>query len=372
MLAYPNTENERRVPFDDLRGVVAAIFERCGMSAANAGLLADTLVVADAQGVHSHGVLRVPDYVKKVTRDGVDPRGTPRVVREDAAAVVIDGGNSMGQIGSYAGMTKAIEVARAHALGFAAIRGSNHCGALQYFTRLALPHDMIGIMGTNALPTMAPWGGAEKIVGMNPLSIAIPAGEECPIVFDAAFATTAHGKIRVYAQKGVAIPPGWAFDAAGRPTTDPVKALVGLLQPSGGHKGVALALAMGILSSLLSGAGYGLELGNMEDGPRAGLDGHFCLAIRVSAFVDPAVFKARVDGIVREIHGCRRAPGVDRLYVPGELELETERLHRAEGIPLNDSTLDGVREAARRLGVDASALDVTAAPPARRRALAGR
>jgi LDH2 family malate/lactate/ureidoglycolate dehydrogenase len=357
MAAYPSTENERRIPLRDLHQVVTSIFVRCGMSEADAGLLADSLVVADVQGVHSHGTLRVPDYVHKLTAAGVDPKGRPRVVRQTGATVVVDAGNSMGQIAGMFAMERAIEAARAHGVGVAAVRGSNHCGALAYFTRMALAQDMIGLAATSALPTMAPWGGADKILGMNPLSIAIPAGRECPIVFDAAFAASSHGKLRVYHQKGVPIPEGWAYDADGRPTTDSAQALVGLLQPSGGHKGVALALAMGIVSTLLSGAAYGTELGNMIEGPRPGEDGHFFLALDTSAFVDPSVFKERVDTIVRQIHESRRAPGVERLYVPGELELLTERAYRESGIPLNEATLDGIRQTARKLGVDTTAID---------------
>src|SRR5690606_13897449 len=122
-----------------------------------------------------------------------------------------DGGNSMGQIGSYFAMQHAIDRARSTGLAAAAVRGSNHCGAMAFFAMLVLPHDMIGIATTNALPTMAPWGGAERILGINPLAVAIPAQEEKPIVFDAAFSGSSHGKIRIYQQKGQSLPEGWAL-----------------------------------------------------------------------------------------------------------------------------------------------------------------
>jgi LDH2 family malate/lactate/ureidoglycolate dehydrogenase len=273
-------------------------------------------------------------------------------VRDSGAALVVDGGNSMGQIATAFAARVAVLAARRHGVAAVAIRGSNHCGALAYYTRRIAAEEMIGLCVSNALPTMAPWGGVDKIVGMNPLSIAIPADREAPVVFDAAFAASSHGKIRVYDQKGIAIPAGWAYDAEGQPTTDPAAGLVGLLQPIGGHKGVALAMSMGILSTLLSGAAYGTELGNMVDGPRAGADGQLVLALNVAAFEDPQVFKRRVDAVAHEVHASRRAPGVDRLYVPGELEAETARLYAAEGIPLNDTTLDGLRQQAAKLGVD--------------------
>src|SRR5690606_3700127 len=153
----------------------------------DAALLAETLTVADLRGVHSHGTLRVGDYVKKLTVDGVDPRGRPRVVSDRGAAIVVARGNSMGQIGGVLAMQRAIEGASLTHAALAAVRGSNHCGAMAYFAMMARPADMIGICATNALPTMAAWGGAEKIVGINPLGVAIPAGSEVPIVLDAAF-----------------------------------------------------------------------------------------------------------------------------------------------------------------------------------------
>src|SRR5262249_40717720 len=276
-------------------------FQACDMSIEDARLLAETLVEADLRGCHSHGVLRVPEYVWKLRQGGANPRGKPFVVRDAKTALVVDGGNSMGQIGSHFAMREAIRRAREYNLALAAVRGSNHCGAMAYYAMLPLTEDMIGIASTNCLPTMAPWGGVDKILGINPLAVAIPAGEEYPIVFDAAFSGSSHGKIRVYHQKGEPIPSDWAFDADGRPTTDPAEALHGLMQPIGGYKGAGLALMMGILSTLLSGASYGSELGNMVDGPKAGQDGHFYLAVKVSAFVELSEFKRRVDGIIRQI-----------------------------------------------------------------------
>jgi LDH2 family malate/lactate/ureidoglycolate dehydrogenase len=223
---------------------------------------------------------------------------------------------------------------------------------MAYFAIQALPHEMIGIATTNALPTMAPWGGAEKILGINPLGVAIPAGEELPIVHDAAFSGSSHGKIRIYQQKGLPIPEGWALDKDGNPTTDAAAAIDGLLLPIGEFKGVALAMIMGILSSMLSGAAYGLELGNMEDGPRAGQDGHFVAAINIAAFEEVDRFKARVDKAIREIHEVRKAPGFDRTYAPGEVEQLREQEYRQHGIPLNEVTLADLRRVAQRFELE--------------------
>jgi LDH2 family malate/lactate/ureidoglycolate dehydrogenase len=337
-----------------LTSLAAAVFSQCGMRADDAGLLAESLVFADLRGVHSHGVLRVPEYVKKLTIGGVDPRGVPSVVRDVGACLVIDGGNAMGQIATDFAMKRVLERARTTGIAAAAIRGSNHNGAMAFYAMQALPHDMIGLATTNALPTMAPWGGAERLLGINPLGIAIPAAEEFPIVYDAAFSGSSHGKLRIYQQRGQPLPEGWALDAEGRPTTDPAAAIDGLLMPIGGYKGTALAMIMGILSSMLSGAAYGTELGDMERGPDPGRDGHFLLAIDVAAFEDVARFKARVDAAIRQIHTATPAPGVDRIYAPGEIEFLTEQTARRDGIPLTARTLADLRATAAGLGIESS------------------
>lgn len=343
--------DEKRIDADELRHLVTDIFTQVNMDADDAALLADSLVFADLGGIHSHGVLRVPEYVEKLTVKGVNPRGKPHIVHSFGGCVVVDGDNSMGQIGMAYAMQEVIRRAGEHGIAAAAIRGSNHSGAMAYFAVQALPHDMVGIATTNALPTMAPWGGAEKIVGINPLGVAIPTDQELPIVHDAAFSGSSHGKIRIHHQKNLPIPDTWALDKDGNPTTDPAAAIDGLLRPIGEFKGVSLALIMGILSSMLSGAAYGLELGNMEDGPRAGLDGHFVAAIHIGAFEQPDRFKARVDKAIREIHDVRKAPGFDRTYAPGELEQLRAQEYRRQGIPLNAVTLTGIQQVADRFGL---------------------
>lgn len=351
MAQYPGTESEQRIMPNALIEIVQAIFRRCGMGARDARLLAAALVDADQRGIHSHGTLRVPDYVRKLTEDGVDPRGRPTIIRDHGNAMIIDGGNAMGQIVADFAMRAAIKRAARAGIALAAARNSNHCGAMDRWASLALEHNMIGIAATNALPTMAPWGGTDKIVGINPLAVAFPASEEEPIVLDTAFGATAHGKIRVYHQKGERIPDGWAFDSNGQPTTDAAVALAGLIQPIGGHKGVGLAVVTGMLSTLLSGASYGTELGNMAAGPRPGQDGHVFIAIDVASFLPVAAFKARVDRIARQIRQSGRRAGIDALYPPGLLEAEFMRRYAVEGIPLNKETIAGLRTAAVQMKV---------------------
>ena len=356
MAIYPGIEGEARVPLSVLERMVQDIFVAAGMAERDAKIVADSLVHADLRGIHSHGVLRVPDYVYKLLKEGVDPRGVPKIVSENGAALVVDGANNLGQIAMSFAMESAIARAKDINVAFCAVGGSNHAGTMDHYVRMALAHDMIGLAGTNALPTMAPWGGKEKLVGINPLGIAIPGSNGRAFLLDFAFGATAHGKIRVYAQKGQPIPENWAFDIDGRPTTDAEAALAGLIQPIGAFKGIGLGMAVGMLSSLLSGAAYGTESGNMVDGPRPGVDGQFAMAINIAGFTDVAAFKSRVDQILAQIRNSDRTEGVERIYSPGEIEADFEIAFRRDGIPLNEETIRGLLQSAETVGVASETL----------------
>ena len=213
---------------------------------------------------------------------------------------------------------------------------------------------MIGIVGSNALPTMAPIGGIDKIVGMNPISFAAPRAGGRPVVLDLALGATAHGKIRVYRQKDMPIPQGWATDADGNPTTNAGKALDGLIQPVGQHKGIALAMMVGILSTLLSGASYGTKLGNMVDGARSGHDGQFFMVIDIAAFVPLDDFELALTDIVDEVHNSRPKQVGQALLTPGDMESRFEAEYAAAGILLPSETVQDIVRVAAELSLPAS------------------
>ncbi len=353
MARYPGEDGERRIPADRLQARVTRLFMACGMDGADAGLLAESLVQADLRGIHSHGVLRVPDYVAKLTREGVDPAGRPTLLVDSGAALVVEANNAMGQIAGRFAMDRAMARARDVGVALAAVRGSNHCGALDWYTMRAAEEGFLALAGSNALPTMAPWGGRDKIVGLNPLSVAVPAAGRPPLVLDMALGQTAHGKIRVYAQKGEPLPEGWAFDAEGRPTRDAAAALAGLIQPIGGPKGIGLAVMVGLLSTVLSGAAYGTASGTMETGAVAGVDGQFYLAIDIARFRPLADVEAQVAAIAAQFTASRRVGDVERLYLPGDLEAELAARNRRDGIPLNAGTLAAIEAEEAALGLAA-------------------
>jgi LDH2 family malate/lactate/ureidoglycolate dehydrogenase len=231
------------------------------------------------------------------------------------------------------------------------VRNSNHFGAAAYYSRMAIAHDMIGFSFTiGGINHMTPWGGAEAILGNNPLSIALPAGEERPVVLDMACSVAARGKIIVAAKDGTPIPGDWAIGPDGQATTDPVEALKGFVLPVGGPKGYALTLMIGLLSTMLSGAAFGSEVTNMyEDLERVQNVGHLFGVLPIACFMPIEIYKKRIDKAIREIRGVPRAPGVERIYLPGEREQILAEAQSESGIPIKSSVWAELLEVGRSL-----------------------
>jgi LDH2 family malate/lactate/ureidoglycolate dehydrogenase len=348
------SDTETMVDASALTDRVAGIYAATGMSGEDARVLASIQVEADLRGVDTHGVAMVPMYVGRLQDpEGIDPRGRPQVIRSDAAIQLVDAGNAMGHLAARFAMQHAIDRARDTNIAAVAVRHSNHCGAMAYYPMMALDEDMIGIATTGALPSMAPWGGIDQIIGNNPLAAAIPALDEPPIVLDMSYQNTFPPKVELWRQRGWPLPEDWSFDVDGKPTTDYDAALAGWGQPSGKYKGVAMALLTGTLAALLSGASWGHELGEQLPVPRPlpGHDGHFFMAIQIAAFGDPERFEGRVDQIVREFHASRTADGVDRVLMPGERAARTAEQRRRHGIPLSTNALTRLEDVAQNLGV---------------------
>ena len=344
-----------RVDKDELTQLVAAILEGLGAGAEEAATVARAIIAADARGFPSHGVALLP-YYKSLVDQGLDPAGKPEVVVDNGAVAVVDGNNGFGHLAATAAMEAAIERAQRFGVGAAAVRRSNHCGAMSVYSNIALRAHMVGIAMTNAMPTMAPWGSRERILGMNPISIAIPAGAQIPVNLDVSFAVAARGKIVLLAKESEALPDGWALDESGAPTTDAQKALAGLLKPIGDYKGTGLALAFGLLSTTLSGAAFGSRLGSLESGPNPGVDGQLMIALDVSAFTEVDGFNRLVDDILAELRASEPAEGSERVRLPGERSAEEERVAAREGVQLSPAAAAGLRQLADELGVQADHL----------------
>jgi len=357
MATLAESAEDRRVAVETLESFVADLFRAVGSNDDDARLIASIAVGTDLRGAYSHGCALVPGYLNSMLGGKIDPRGRPRVSRDSGAALVVDGGNSLGHVGLTFAMERALERAEQTGVAAVAVGGSNHCGAMASYALQARGRDAIALATTNGLPTMGWYGGLDRILSINPIGIFIPAGEEAPVVVDTSFGAAARGKILVHKQKGLPLPEGWAFDAEGNPTLDAAAALDGLIQPAGGYKGTSLALLMGVLSTLLSGAAYGTELGDFVSGAAPGRDGQFALVIHIGAFEEPDRFRSRMDGIIRQIKASRPAPGVAAVHLPGEQAEATAERYRREGVPVSAATAAALTEIAQRTGVDATRLD---------------
>jgi LDH2 family malate/lactate/ureidoglycolate dehydrogenase len=340
----PNPASSFILSADALRNWTKGVFVHEGLSEEDAALVADALVRADLRGIESHGVMRIPIYVKRLRLGLINPRPSIQIIREQAAVALVDGDNGMGQVVATHAMREAIRRANAYGIGVVAVRNSNHFGMAAYFAMQALPHGMIGLALSNAPATMAPWGGSRPYLGTNPMAVAIPSQAEPPIILDMAMSVVARGKIILAAQQGVPIPPGWAINERGEPTTDPVQALAGAVLPFGGPKGYALAVIVEVLAGILANAAFGPHVGglygNFSSPQRLG---HFLAALNVRAFLPLDLFLERIDQLIREIRAVPPTAEVDRVYLPGEPEWLTEQRRRREGIPLPPEVVQELR-----------------------------
>ena len=228
------------------------------------------------------------------------------------AIAVMDGGDAMGQVLTARAMEAAIAPGpgpRGRRRGPAQLR---HFGTAMYFTLMAARAGCVGFLSTNASPSMAPWGGREKVVGNNPWSWAAPAGRHAPMVLDIANTGVARGKIYLARQKGLPIPEGWALDAEGRATTDPEAALDGLVLPMAGHKGYAIALVMDMLSGILTGSASGTGVAGPYQAERRSGAGQFVLALDIAKFQPPETFAARMEAMIAELKGVAAGAGRGR------------------------------------------------------------
>jgi LDH2 family malate/lactate/ureidoglycolate dehydrogenase len=336
---------------EEARAFCQMVFERSGVPADHAFLVADALIDADLRGVSTHGLVRFPLYVTRVRRGLVRARPEIRELHARAAAVLIDADDAFGQVAGAEGMRRAVARARDHAVGLCAVRNSSHLGALAYIAAMAVPQQMIGIALTITNPVIAPWGGVTPKLGNNPLAVAVPAGARPPVIFDMACSQVARGNLILASKQGRRIPPTWALDGQGRPTEDPDAGLQGSLMPVGAHKGSGLALVVGILGGLLAGSPFGAGLGDIFDLSRPQRLGHLVMAIEISAFRPLTEFQGAMEAMIDDLKETPRAEGVEEIWMPGEMEGRKREARRQTGFPVSRVVLDEVRAAGAELGV---------------------
>ncbi len=311
---------EGRIPVAQLARFITSVLASLGLPAADAETVGRLMAQAEAQGSDGHGAIRLAPYVKRIRAGGYNLTPDIRVTQERAAMALLDGDNGFGHLVMEKAARIAIEKARNCGIAWVGSHHSNHAGPASLYARMALEHDMVALYfavgNANHLP---PWGGLDMLLSTNPIAVAVPAGEEAPIVLDMATTVAAYGKVKAKAQRGEQMPVGWMIDRQGQPLTDPTRSDEGFLMPIGGYKGYGLSLIVGLLAGTLNGAAMGSQVIDFnKDYETTTNTGQAIAVIDPAAFGDVDAFKARVDQVIREMRGSERMPGVDRIWLPGE------------------------------------------------------
>jgi LDH2 family malate/lactate/ureidoglycolate dehydrogenase len=325
---------------------------KAGVPEHEAQVITDTMIEADARGIHSHGLMRLPIYVQRIQKGFIRSASNVTVEQDNKATAVLDGAFSAGQIAATKAMELAIEKAAEYGVGAVSVKNSNHFGIAAHYALMASNKDMIGIVMSNTAPLMPPIGGAEKVLGNNPLALAAPTKNKHPLLLDMALSNVALGKIIFAQTKGISIPEGWGVDKDGNATTDPSAVLNGgFILPVGGPKGFGLALMVEMLTGVLSGGDFSKMIPSMYDLTQKQSIAHLMLVINISSFMNVDRFKAMATMLSSYVKDAVKASGVNELYLPGEIEFSVEEKRMQSGIPISDNVLDDLRKLAGTLQV---------------------
>ena len=350
--------------YQQLFNFTNAVFQKIGCNENDARIATGSLLSADLRGVDSHGVARLSGYVRLWEVKRVNASPDIRIIHESPSTAVVDGDSGLGLVVAPFAMKIAIEKAGNAGTGWVSVQNSNHFGIAGSHAMMALDHDMIGIAMTNASPLVAPTFSTDKMLGTNPICVAVPAGEEPPFVADLATTTAANGKLEILQRKNEQAPGGWVQDKEGNPSTDPhILKKSGALLPlgsdyeHGSHKGYALGAVVDIFSALLSGANYApwvppfpAYVPMPAQQPGKGI-GHFFGAMRIDAFRPADEFKKHMDNWIRGFRSCKTTPGREKVLVPGDPEREMEANRTKNGILLMDTVIEDLRTTGSKFGV---------------------
>ena len=341
-----------------LRTWTATVVEAIGTPATVAGDVAEILVAADRRGIASHGTARLPNYITLVDAGVMDPGGVPHLVRERDALALFDAENGWGHHAGRVAIDWAIGAARSAGSAVAVVRNSNHYGIAGWYAMRGARAGLIGCAFTNSSPLVAPTRAIRPLLGTNPIAIAAPAGHWEVFCLDMATSTIPRGRIEVAARRGETLPVGWAIGPDGHPATTAKDALAGALLPLGGleetagYKGYGLALAIDLLSGVLSGAAFGPNIVGLFSTEGKSDLGHAFWVIDPGAIAEPGEFEGRLEGYLDQLTGAETvsdAPG--RVLVPGEPEAEAERRADDRGIVMDQRHHRSLVEIGERLGL---------------------
>ncbi len=355
---------EKIYDYQQLYSFCTAIFNKMGCSNTDADIAAKALLAADLRGIDSHGIARLTGYVRLWQVQRVNAKPNIKITHETPSTAVVNGDAGLGLVVAPFAMEVAIDKAATCGTGWVSVKNSNHFGIAGYHAMMALPHDMIGIAMTNASALVAPTFSVERMLGTNPIAVAIPAGAEPAFVADFATTTAANGKLEILQRKNAAAPTGWIQTKDGEPSTDANELKNGgSLLPLGGdrehssHKGYALGAIVDIFSAVLSGANYGpwvppfpAYVPMPENLPGEGI-GHFFGAMRIDAFRTADEFKQHMDNWITRFRSAKTVAGEAKVIIPGDPEREMEAVRMKYGIPLVNAVREDLIKTGERFGV---------------------
>jgi LDH2 family malate/lactate/ureidoglycolate dehydrogenase len=359
------TKNTTTFSFSSLRSFATAVFTYFNVPHEDAVLAADVLAYSDEHGIDSHGIARLKTYYDLLKIGRINPKPEISIVREKASVATVDGDNGLGLVVGPKCMELAIKKAHDFGSGSISVCNTNHYGAAGYYPLMALKNDLIGMSMTNTTKGVAPFLGAEKMLGTNPIAIAFPGFNEPPVLIDFASSTVSYGKVEIANRKGEEVPEGWCIDRNGNHTNHPAEMIEGgALLPLGsdingsGHKGYCLASMVDILSAVLSGANWGpfatpfaIHVSAPAKEVGKGI-GHFFAAYDIEGFRDKTAFKKEMDEWVKTLRSTKPQPGAEKVLIPGDPERMAYEQRKVEGIPVNREVVKSLQIIAEETGID--------------------
>ena len=355
---------EKLFGYDALAAFARLVFKKMGCSDDDATLAIKVLLSADLRGIDSHGIARLSGYYRLYEAGRINPKPDVRIVHETPSTASVDGDSGLGLVVAPKAMQVAIDKAEKVGSGWVSVKNSNHFGIAGYHAMMALEHNMIGWAMTNASALVAPTFARERMLGTNPICVAIPAGEEPAFVADFATTTAANGKLEILQRKEADAPEGWVVDGDGNSTHDAhILKKGGMMLPlgsdreHGSHKGYALGSIVDIFSAVLSGASYGpwappfpAYVPMPDNMPGDGL-GHFLGAMRIDGFRPADDFKKHMDNWIERFRSAKTVEGQPRVLIPGDPEREMTEERFQKGIPLNAKVEEDLKDLAEKLGL---------------------
>lgn len=325
-----------RIPVSAIQSLITDALTAAGLPREDAARCAALMSQADLTGFDAHGVFRLPQYVRRLRAGGFNPRPNIKVTRSAPGTALVDGDNGMGHLVMSCAAETAIAAARENGVGWVGVRRSNHAGPAGMYAAMPVEHGMVGLYAAVANANhMAVWGGAEPLLGTNPLAIGVPSSAG-PVVLDMATTVVSYGTIKTHALNDKPLAEGWMVNTTtGEPITDAKRSNEGLLLPIGGYKGSGLAVMLGLIAGTLNAAAFGRDVIDFNADDKSETNtGHFIVALDIARFIPLAAFTAEVDRQLGELKGSQRLPGVAEIRMPGDRRRECKDDRLQNGVPL--------------------------------------